>query len=347
LPGCFVRRLREAAARRPALFFVLATVAWSYALWSFLFLFIEPGGLALASADDPPPPPVVYALVLAGGAGPSLAGVLTTALVDGGPGLASLGRRLRNWRGGGPASLIAALLLIPSVAALTPLARWAAGYPQSGGAMLSRLGPGVALGVAAGLMEELGWRGFLLPRLLYRDPLQRTLPRLSPLASALLVGLVWGLLWHGYADFFGVGGKGGGATLLLILLLGPVLLGAWSLLLTLLYLRADGGLLLSVVMHASISSSALVFAQSYDSLPEEVAWTAASSGIAVAASSLIWALTMNCCPPPPPPPACEANAGEVAEGGDKEDPTRLGDEECPGGAPPARDDEDDDEPDGA
>jgi hypothetical protein len=188
-------------------------------------------------------------------------------------------------------------------------------------------------------MEELGWRGFLLPRLLYRDPLQRTRPRLSPLASALLVGLVWGLLWHGYADYFGVGGKGGGATLLLILLLGPVLLGSWSLLLTLLYLRTDGSLLLSVAMHASISSSALVFAQSYDSLPEELAWTAASSGIAAAASSLIWALTMNCRPPPPPLPSCEGAAVEVAEGGDKEDPTRLGDnEECRGGAPPPRED---------
>ena len=48
-----------------------------------------------------------------------------------------------------------ALLLIPAVTALTPLARWLAGYPVDAAAMLRLLGPGLALGLTAGLMEEL------------------------------------------------------------------------------------------------------------------------------------------------------------------------------------------------
>jgi membrane protease YdiL (CAAX protease family) len=239
---------------------VLFTLAWSYSIWSLLFLVIEPGGLLHN------PPPVSFLFVVAGGFGPSLSGLLCTWLIYGREGMQALGARLRNWQVG---RWWLALLIIPGVTALTPLLRWLAGYD----------GPGLGLGLTAGLMEEIGWRGFLLPHLL---------KRYSPLVSTLLLGIViWGGLWHGYADYFGLGDKGP-AFWPLMLLLGPALLTAWSLIITRVYQRTQGSLLISILMHASLSSSALIFGQTYAAIGEEIAWTAISVGVAWLASALFW-----------------------------------------------------------
>jgi membrane protease YdiL (CAAX protease family) len=144
--------------------------------------------------------------------------------------------------------------------------------------MLALLGPGIALGLTAGLMEEFGWRGFLLPHLLKRH---------SPLVATLMLGLIWGGLWHGYADYFGLGGRGL-VSLALIVLLGPVLLTAWSFIITWVYERTQGSLLIAYLMHASLSSSALIFGQTYTNTTEELTWTAISTGIAILAAVFIW-----------------------------------------------------------
>ena len=255
--------------RHPIAAYILSTVIWSWSIWSLLFLFIGPGGLAHN------PPPISFLFVVVGGFGPSISGVLMTWLIYGREGLQALGARLRNGHVG---RWWLALLIIPGVTALTPLLRWLAGYTVDTGAMLSLLGPGLGLGLTAGLMEELGWRGFLLPQLL---------KRYSPLVSSLLVGLIWGGLWHGYADYFGLGDKGL-AFWPLVLLLGPCLLTAWSLVLTRVYEHTQASLLLSILMHASISSSALIFGQQYATIHEEITWTAISVGLAVLAAILVW-----------------------------------------------------------
>ena len=101
------------------------------------------------------------------------------------------------------------------------------------------------------------------------------------------MGLIWGGLWHGYADYFGVSGDGL-AFWLVMLLLGPGVLTAWSLILTCVYERTQGSLLLSIFMRASISSSALIFGQKYATLGEELIWTAVSVGIAWLGAMLLW-----------------------------------------------------------
>lgn len=261
--------LRAWIEEHPISAFILFTIAWSWSIWSLLFLVIEPGGLM----HDPPP--ISFLFVIVGGFGPSLSGLLLTRLIDGREGIKALGARLRNARAG---VWWLALLIIPAVTALTPILRWTAGFPVDWDAMLRLIGPGLGLGLTAGLMEELGWRGFLLPHLLQRH---------SPLVASLLVGLVWGGLWHGYADYFGLGDKGL-AFWPLMLMLGPTLLTAWSLILTRVYQHTQGSLLLSVLMHASISSSALIFGQSYATLDEEITWTAIATGLALLAASLVW-----------------------------------------------------------
>jgi len=253
----------------PIASYILLTLAWSWSIWSLLFLLIKPGGLLHNL------PPLAFLFVIVGGLGPSLSGLLITWLIYGREGIQALGARLRNWQVG---RWWLALLIIPSVSAITPLLRWMAGYTLDTGAMLGLIVPGLGLGFTAGLMEEFGWRGFLLPRLL---------KRYSPLISALLVGLVWGGLWHGYADYFGLGDKGL-AFWPLVLLLGPCVLTAWSLVITRVYERTQGSLLLSILMHASISSTALIFGQQYRTINEEVLWTAISAAMALLAATLIW-----------------------------------------------------------
>jgi hypothetical protein len=73
-----------------------------------------------------------------------------------------------------------------------------------------------------------------------------------------------------------------------MLLLGPCLLTAWSFLLTRMYQHTRGSMLLSILMHASISSSALIFGQQYTTLNEEIAWSAVSVGLAALFSVLFW-----------------------------------------------------------
>ena len=261
--------LKTWAARHPILTYVILTMVWSFGIWSFLFLYIKPGELMKSA------PPISFLFVVLGGFGPSLSGLFTTWLIYGRDGLQALWNRVRIGRVGG---WWFALLVIPAVTALTPLLRWLAGYPVDTEAMLALLGPGIALGLTAGLMEEFGWRGFLLPHLLKRH---------SPLVATLILGLIWGGLWHGYADYFALGGRGLDS-LVLITLLGPVLLTAWSFIITWVYERTQGSMLLAYFMHASISSSALIFGQTYTTTTEEITWTAISTGAAVLAAIFIW-----------------------------------------------------------
>ncbi len=258
--------------RHPIAAYILFLLVWSWGIWSFLFLVIEPGGLLHN------PPPLAFLLVVIGGFGPTLSGLLVTWLVYGREGMRALGVRLRHWRVG---RWWLALLIIPALTAMTPLLRWLAGYPVDTAAMLSLLLPGLALGIIAGLMEEPGWRGFLLPHLL---------KRYAPLAASLLVGLVWGGLWHGYADYFGLGDKGA-AFWPLMLLLGPGVLTAWSLIITRVYEHTQGSLLLSILMHVSLSSSALIFGQSYATINEEILWTTISVGVAWLGVVIFWLST--------------------------------------------------------
>jgi hypothetical protein len=54
------------------------------------------------------------------------------------------------------------------------------------------------------------------------------------------------------------------------------------------YERTQGSLLIAYFMHASISSSALIFGQTYATTEEEITWTAISTGLAVLAATIIW-----------------------------------------------------------
>jgi len=113
---------------------------------------------------------------------PSLVGILLTALFSGKSGLGALFRLLGQVRN--PLTWYAVVLLLPPVLWLVAL-----GVPALLGlATIAFAFPvvGVIGSFVAGLGEELGWRGFALPRLQARQ---------SALAASLLLGVLWGL-WH-------------------------------------------------------------------------------------------------------------------------------------------------------
>ncbi len=259
--------LRAWADRHAVALFVGLTLAWSWGWWSLLWGYGGQGALRRGAPGE------AFLIAAIGGCGPSLVGVLLTAALEGRAGLAELRQRLGLWRLGWVWLLLA---VAPLAFWLLPLLRVAAGEPWGAAGWADLLLPGLALGGVAGAMEEPGWRGFLLPRLLQRA---------SPLRASLWIGLIWGGLWHGYADVFGVAGSGW-AFWALLLLLGPGLLTAWSLLLTLLHLRSGGSLLAAWAGHASISASALIFSAPYPSLAAELGWTLLAVGLA-------WALVLG------------------------------------------------------
>ncbi|HUY99067.1 MAG TPA: CPBP family intramembrane glutamic endopeptidase [Thermomicrobiaceae bacterium] len=128
------------------------------------------------------------ALLAAGAGGPSVAALLVAAARHGREGIADLLRGLRRWRVGAGwyvVALLGPLLLMAAAVELRLLLP--EGRPEP--ADLSRLrqlipGAIVILALGGPLQQELGWRGYALPRLQ---------ARWSALGSSLILGVVWSL----------------------------------------------------------------------------------------------------------------------------------------------------------
>src|SRR3712207_6537622 len=86
--------------------------------------------------------------------------------------------------------------------------------------------------------EELGWRGYALPRLLARR---------SALAASLILGLLWGL-WH-LPTFYVLGAPQHGLPISAFLLLTM----AYSVLFTWIYLHTRGSVLIATLFHSAIN----------------------------------------------------------------------------------------------
>ncbi len=120
--------------------------------------------------------------------GPSTAGLLMAAL-DGPAGIVRLMKRVVEWRVGLHWYIIA-LLLVPAIYVAN-----VAILPGGLGALRNLPLASFAATFASGMLpaafsalfwEEIGWRGYALPRIQQR---------FGPLRGTLLLGLVWGL-WH-------------------------------------------------------------------------------------------------------------------------------------------------------
>jgi membrane protease YdiL (CAAX protease family) len=174
--------------------------------------------------------------------GPSLAGILTVGLLSGRDGLRDLFRRCIDLRF--PAILWLAAILIPPLILIVALV--ARGY----GADTLSLDPVGIVGVfivqlllntflGGGLGEEIGWRGFMLPRLT---------DRVSPLVASGVVAAAW-FAWHLPAYLFL--GKADSDPIFPF----AISIAAFSIVLTWAHFRSNGSLFLPILIHGAINAS--------------------------------------------------------------------------------------------
>lgn len=120
-------------------------------------------------------------------AGPSLASILMTYLVDGRLGFRNLLARMKIWR---ICSWYAALLIFPSLILTVSLLLAALVSPEFTPIFFA---VGILMGLLAGFIEETGWMGFAF----HKMELKRSI-----LSTSIYLGFLHGL-WHLVADFLG------------------------------------------------------------------------------------------------------------------------------------------------
>ena len=201
------------------LFFLLAlAITWGLQL---------PALLAHEGLIDGPPDRYM-ALVGLGAFGPMLAAMITASVE--GTGVKALFRPMATWRV--PARWYVAALGLPGAIFVVA----AAGWNTLGHREPLVYAPDNAAFVAAAIVfpigEEIGWRGFALPRLM---------TKMGPLGASVVVGLVW-TLWHvPMLTLQGVRPS-------LYFVFAPFMIGG-SVLFTWIYRHTHGSLLLAVLTH--------------------------------------------------------------------------------------------------
>ena len=196
-------------------FFVLAcALTW----WVYPLLFLSP------------------LIGLLGLFGPALAAIVVTAATEGRAGIGALLRRVVHWRV--PLRWWMVALGLPALLSLLAALLYAIG--GSGELTLGRLTVLDLVLVVLVVGEELGWRGYALPRLL---------ERFSPLVASLVLGLLWGL-WH-LPTFFIPGTPQYGHPIPAFLLLTI----AYSILLTWIWRPTGGSVLVATLAHGMINVS--------------------------------------------------------------------------------------------
>ena len=170
--------------RRAALHFFLLAYVWSWLWWVPMVWTLRSRGVT--ELGDVPAWAMLCALV--GGYGPTAAALILTGRSQGRPGLKALLSRLKHWRAsatvhlviwlGPPAFLGIAMLLRPASTELLGEPIWC---------RLELIPLAIVAAIPFGpLGEELGWRGYALPRLQHRH---------TALSSSLLIGVAW-CFWH-------------------------------------------------------------------------------------------------------------------------------------------------------
>jgi membrane protease YdiL (CAAX protease family) len=209
-------------------FFVMA-FAFSWIVWSPWYLSEEGVGLLPFPVSSFPWIPLGILL------GPTLAAFIMTGVTEGKVGVRRLLRRIVLWRVGFRWYLFA-LIGVPVVMALgtiilpggpAPLLTLGPGY------VLSYLGSFVLVTILGGpLFEEVGWRGFALPRM---QPLH------GPLVGSLILGLLWAL-WHLTEFWFLDIVKFGGFAI------------AVAVVITWVFNNTKGSVFMAILVHASIDT---------------------------------------------------------------------------------------------
>ena len=155
--------------------------------WSLIAIIAGPGNIPIDTDKSQEILPLLYVSMLFG---PSVAGVLMIGLLEGKNGFRRLKSRCFTWRVKiwyyivalfGTPLLATFLLLILSF--LFPEFQITFHHSDN---MAGLIFSGIMAGIMVGIFEELGWTGFVIPRLALRYNI---------LTCGFIVGVLWGL-WH-------------------------------------------------------------------------------------------------------------------------------------------------------
>lgn len=235
--------------RHPVLtyFIMVFVISWG----GVLLVIGGPGGIAGTTKQFDRLLPVVILALLAG---PSVTGILLTGLVGGRRGFRELLSRLLRWRVGvrwyAAALLTAPLLFLAILFVLSLFSPKFLPGIFTADDKTSYLLMGLATGLAAGIFEELGWTGFVIPGLRKRHNI---------LTTGLIVGLFWAVwhllpaIWLGSAS-----GAFSGSLSVASYLLDPFLfLVVYRVLMVWVYDHTKS-LLVAVLMHLSLTASSRI-----------------------------------------------------------------------------------------
>jgi len=231
--------------------------------WSSILFVVGPEGFPGEGAQLQRLFPLVFLAMIAG---PSLAGILLTGIIDGREGLRGFFSRMIRWRVDirwyGVALLITPLLLAAILAALTLISPVFVPGIITTSDKIALLVFSFVGGLAAGFFEELGWTGFAVPKMQLRY---------GAFAASLMLGLIWAM-WHFLADFWGNYAAFG---LLYVphFLLWVVALPAYRILMVWAY-NHTGSILVAQLMHASFVASQGILGPSAASARDNLLWYA-------------------------------------------------------------------------
>jgi membrane protease YdiL (CAAX protease family) len=237
--------LKRFVQARPAACYFALTFAIS---WGGLVAVFSRAGIVAPAEDFVRLLPLAVAFIVLG---PSVSGIACTALEGGRPALRDYRRRLLAWRVR-PRWYAAALLTAPLYFLLvsavlsqaSPDFRPALLVADDRSALLAR---GIAIALAAGIVEELGWTGFAVPVVRRRH---------GGSTTGLVVGVFWGI-WHVLPKLTGADAHGLLPYLAADLLAAIVGLTGYRILMVWLYEETES-LFLGILMHFGLTASTLL-----------------------------------------------------------------------------------------
>jgi uncharacterized protein len=193
-------------------------------------------------------------LILKQWVGPALAGIIMTIVTTGKEGFLHLRRRCWQWRAGWQWYLlillgVPALILLGIVIQPGALANYQGLPPHF---LVNYLVYFVIVFFGVGLPEEIGWRGFALPRMQ---------PRYGPLRGTLLLGVLWAG-WHLFFFLMPDHGGGPGADPMAVLKNFSIfflMVMAMSIIFTWVFNHTRGSVLIASLLHTAIDVPQLVW----------------------------------------------------------------------------------------
>lgn len=234
--------IRTFIQKRPLLTYSVLTFAIS---WGGMFIAATLGGIP---ANEEQSAMLLVFSYIAMLIGPSLGGLLLTGVIDGKVGFRELASRLSNWRLGARwyaiAILVTPLLIVATLLALSLtssdfLPRL---FTEEDKAFLLQFS--FVAGIMVGVFEELGWTGFVLPKVRLH---------FSTIKSGIIIGLLYAV-WN-FPVVFWVSTATGTAGSLPMVIFMPAVLFTWlpacRVLMVWVYEHTES-LLLIMLMHASL-----------------------------------------------------------------------------------------------